>query len=267
MPKNKHRPLSTSEDDDTTDLRPSSSTSAAGMMAGPLDSYSTPSGSILPLKRSTIMIISLVLILTIIPTVILSNPTSNLSSQPQPQPVKIAYGSCTSYSMESLPLLSLITRTNPTHFIWLGDVLYLDDPITDCNSPTYLESCGCQNTDFIRIPPHSCYSGDAEHARFMWEFFRETEWVNHFVEYFKSIKKTEEDYRMIGVYDDHDFGWNNGNRRMPEKQIFKEMFLDFLDVPNDSIRRRHLEGVQDHVVISDDIEVRSREERSDEIPT
>lgn len=72
---------------------------------------------------------------------------------------------------------------------------------------------------------------------------------------------------MIGVYDDHDFGWNNGNRRMPEKQMFKEMFLDFLDVPNDSIRRRHLEGVQDHVVISDDIEVRSREERSDELPT
>ncbi|GMH91083.1 hypothetical protein TL16_g11955 [Triparma laevis f. inornata] len=208
------------------------------------------------------MIASFIFIVLLIPIVILSNPTTRLSqAQDSSLPVKISYGSCTSYSMEQLPLLSRITSSSPDYFIWLGDVIYLDDPVTDCESPTWIEDCGCSNTDFIRIPPHSCYSGDAEHARTMWEFFRDSPDVNAFVNYFQGIKTHESDYRMIGTYDDHDFGWNNGNRRMPEKQMFKEMFLDFLDVPNDSKRRRTLEGVQEHLKISDDIELWLLDER------
>jgi hypothetical protein len=121
--------------------------------------------------------------------------------------------------MEELPLLAKITATNPDYFIWLGDVIYLDDPVTDCQSPSWVEDCGCSNDDFMRIPPHSCYSGDSNHARLMWEYFSATEWVNNFVAYFAAKGPDNLDNnRMIGTYDDHDFGWNNANRRMPEKQ-------------------------------------------------
>jgi hypothetical protein len=47
----------------------------------------------------------------------------------------------------------------------------------------------------------------------------------------------------MGVYDDHDFGWNNGNGRLPHKSEFKEMFLDAVGEPHDSPRRGATRGL------------------------
>jgi hypothetical protein len=45
---------------------------------------------------------------------------------------------------------------------------------------------------------------------------------------------------VIGTYDDHDSGWNNGDSRTPRKAAFKEMFLDAIGEPRDSPRHaRH----------------------------
>eukprot|EP00953_Heterococcus_sp_UTEX-ZZ885_P040237 20579-Heterococcus_DN1.PRE.2 len=41
---------------------------------------------------------------------------------------------------------------------------------------------------------------------------------------------------VIGTYDDHDSGWNNGDSRTPRKAAFKEMFLDAIGEPRDSPR-------------------------------
>jgi alkaline phosphatase D len=47
---------------------------------------------------------------------------------------------------------------------------------------------------------------------------------------------------ILGVYDDHDFGWNNGNRRLPHKDVYKNMYLDAIGEPQGSPRRGALRG-------------------------
>lgn len=42
---------------------------------------------------------------------------------------------------------------------------------------------------------------------------------------------------MIGVWDDHDFGTNDGGRLFEHKKRNRVAFLDFLDEPADSERR------------------------------
>jgi hypothetical protein len=49
---------------------------------------------------------------------------------------------------------------------------------------------------------------------------------------------------VLGTYDDHDFTWNNGNGRLPHKQLAKQVFLDALGVPADSPRRLWGRGIE-----------------------
>lgn len=35
---------------------------------------------------------------------------------------------------------------------------------------------------------------------------------------------------ISGIWDDHDFGLNDGGKNMPEKEMNQELFLDFLGV-------------------------------------
>ena len=48
--------------------------------------------------------------------------------------------------------------------------------------------------------------------------------------------------RVIGVWDDHDFGDNNLDGNAPHKEIRQRIILDFLDEPSDS-ERRSREGI------------------------
>ncbi len=47
---------------------------------------------------------------------------------------------------------------------------------------------------------------------------------------------------VIGTWDDHDYGVNDGGKEFVMKKQSKELMLDFLDVPNDADVRKH-EGV------------------------
>lgn len=49
---------------------------------------------------------------------------------------------------------------------------------------------------------------------------------------------------VLGVYDDHDYGINNFNRRLPNKHAMKQIFLDALGVPATSPRRAAQQGIQ-----------------------
>ena len=42
---------------------------------------------------------------------------------------------------------------------------------------------------------------------------------------------------MIGVWDDHDYGVNDGDATYPQKVLQKQIFLDYMDEPKDSERR------------------------------
>lgn len=47
---------------------------------------------------------------------------------------------------------------------------------------------------------------------------------------------------IIGTWDDHDYGLNDGGADYPEKEISKQLFLNFMDVPATDARR-HRPGV------------------------
>lgn len=44
--------------------------------------------------------------------------------------------------------------------------------------------------------------------------------------------------KILGTWDDHDYGLNDGDRRFVHKRESQELFLDFLDEPRDSPRRK-----------------------------
>ena len=43
--------------------------------------------------------------------------------------------------------------------------------------------------------------------------------------------------KVVGVWDDHDYGINDGGEEFPLKHETREMFLDFIGEPADSERR------------------------------
>ena len=70
--------------------------------------------------------------------------------------------------------------------------------------------------------------------------------------------------QVIGVWDDHDYGINDGTKHFPLKHEVREMYLDFLEEPKDSARRldsdspihqdymiRHHNGFRAHIILLD----------------
>lgn len=59
---------------------------------------------------------------------------------------------------------------------------------------------------------------------------------------------------VIGVWDDHDYGCNNGDSRFVKKEQMRDIFLDFLGEPQDSERRleRNTGIFQDYIINSTD---------------
>ena len=46
---------------------------------------------------------------------------------------------------------------------------------------------------------------------------------------------------MIGVWDDHDYGTNDGDKTFKRKFVTRDIFLDFIGEPKDSERRMEKE--------------------------
>lgn len=55
-------------------------------------------------------------------------------------------------------------------------------------------------------------------------------------------RRLREETRVIGTWDDHDYGANDAGRSYPKRDSSQQLFLDFLDVPDDDPRRQR-EGV------------------------
>jgi len=54
-------------------------------------------------------------------------------------------------------------------------------------------------------------------------------------DYKQLIKQTN----VIGIWDDHDYGFNDGGKNWPVKDLKKEVMFDFLNEPENSPRRAH----------------------------
>ncbi len=61
------------------------------------------------------------------------------------------------------------------------------------------------------------------------------------------FKKLRASCPLLGTWDDHDYGGNDVGEEYPKKKESQQAFLDFLQVPKDSPRRKQ-EGVYDAVV-------------------
>jgi len=48
----------------------------------------------------------------------------------------------------------------------------------------------------------------------------------------------EKSVPTIGVWDDHDYGFNDANGNFLEKNLSKLLYLNFIGEPKDSLRRR-----------------------------
>ena len=173
----------------------------------------------------------------------------------------LAFGSCTSYDLREWSIFTdAIVPLMPDAWIWAGDFVYLDDPDMDCNSvdfavtklPTWQTTCNCSGS-WLTTPPFSCHAGDVEYIRNRWQWALNNAPYNAFLDYMCPMARTLGLFPppgtnnkvckpLIGMYDDHDFGWNNGNRRLPHKDTFKNMFLDAIGESQHSPRRGPLRG-------------------------
>lgn len=142
---------------------------------------------------------------------------------------KIAFGSCNKHQkMNATSIWTSIERTNPNAFIWLGDAVYADTRIT-----------------FEKRK----YFGEKFHA----EAYAA---VKRFPAYERLAKKA----RILGTWDDHDYGMNNAGKHWEHKETAKELFLDFLDEGKETERRLERDGVyESYSVYEDDEAKRGRE--------
>lgn len=56
------------------------------------------------------------------------------------------------------------------------------------------------------------------------------------------FQKLRASTRVVSIWDDHDYGWNDAGKEYEFKAESKEIFMDFWQVPDDSARRQH-EGI------------------------
>ncbi len=126
-----------------------------------------------------------------------------------------AFGSCyNGFLRQRMDIFNTLLEIKPDLFIFNGDTTYLDD------------------LDYhliFNIPPE--FNQTRSQIRFDDTFHNEF--------YSKFRKETP----IIGVWDDHDYGYNNADYSFIFKNITKQMFLDFLEYPNDHPKRKDNKGL------------------------
>eukprot|EP01083_Nonionella_stella_P208779 757426_1 len=144
---------------------------------------------------------------------------------------RILFGSC-SRSYLPQPLWPSIISRNPDVWIWSGDIVYHDRP--------YVNRLGSL---FGLMLPQFVY-----HNTFMWIFgatalnhpeyyaYNFQHHLNH-PGYKQLLTNNTTCTKIIGIWDDHDYGEDDGDHTNPNKHEAKQALLSFLSVPNDDPRR------------------------------
>ncbi|XP_046846243.1 uncharacterized protein LOC124439979 isoform X2 [Xenia sp. Carnegie-2017] len=127
---------------------------------------------------------------------------------------RIAFGSCMNGMFSGLkwhqqpqPIWKQILQQNPDLWIWLGDAVYGDTrvlPLVWTPSPLAL----------------------------MAKYYRRQKNHPDYQEFLKS------NISILGVWDDHDFGMNDGGINFWNRLQTQDLYFDFLDEPLNSIRRQ-----------------------------
>ena len=97
--------------------------------------------------------------------------------------IELAWGSCYGMKTHTSDIFETISRNRPDVFVWLGDVAYTDHPL-------HFAPMG---VDYIQ---------------------ERLDQTRNALGYSKLAEGT----KIVGVWDDHDFGTNDGGRHFPHKQ-------------------------------------------------
>ena len=148
--------------------------------------------------------------------------------------LRLAFGSCNK-QFEDQSFWKTIQDRRPDSFLWLGDVVYADDrqthlgPYLTPSSKKQLAGDG-HTSSCIRYP-YVCFNGSTpEHLRGL---------LGHLAAdtHYRGLRESLA-VPPFGIWDDHDMGLNDGDRRYVHRDVNQRIFLDFLGEKADSPRRR-----------------------------
>ena len=111
---------------------------------------------------------------------------------------RIAFGSCNKHDQPQ-PLWDAILQNRPALFIWAGDIVYNDTEDMSVMQANYQEQ--------KRQPGY------------------------------QRLRESLLPGRVIGIWDDHDYGADDAGYLYSERDASQKQLLDFLDEPGDSVRR------------------------------
>jgi alkaline phosphatase D len=136
---------------------------------------------------------------------------------------RIAFGSCTR-QMQDAPLLNTVVAAQPDLFLMIGDVIYPD--IND-EATALIDPWPNENTVERISQVYAQMAAKSE---------------------YQNLKKS---IPIMAVWDDHDYGINDGSSNFSLKDHSQQLFLDFFDEPANSERRR-TPGIYDAKIFGPD---------------
>jgi alkaline phosphatase D len=130
---------------------------------------------------------------------------------PEPNTVlrRIAFGSCNS-PLDATPIWASVINTSPDLWIWLGDTVYADVPRP--TGPT----------------PEARAREVLDRMVFLYDRQRSL----------PEYQRLRGSTRVLGTWDDHDYGINDAGADFVGRDEAQRHFLDFYDEPADSPRRK-----------------------------
>jgi len=160
--------------------------------------------------------LSLILLLTIFSQVINANVSANIIPVKNESNIIFSFGSCNKFKANPNPeIFYNISEQNPDVWTWVGDIAYL---------PAKVNMAGVEK-GFNDVKSGAYYT----HLR----------------------GKTT----VIGTWDDHDYGENDGDKHYKDKEQVKQLYLDFFDEPKESPRRSR-DGVYESYYLGNEKKVK-----------
>ncbi|XP_057503377.1 uncharacterized protein LOC130786932 [Actinidia eriantha] len=138
----------------------------------------------------------------------------------EPLVYRIAFGSCANQSAPQ-PIWNAITDFDPQIFIWMGDNIY-----GDIRRPMKLFGKERTIGPWKNVPR---FIPSSEHEmQVRYDKAKSNYGYSHL----------RENAKVIGTWDDHDYGLNDAGKEFGGKVTSQRLLLDFLDEPQDSSRRK-----------------------------
>ena len=133
----------------------------------------------------------------------------------KPYNYRMSFGSCFRHQIHKKDsgILDRIRDDKPDSYVWLGDFAYLD---------------------IIKLFPITKFFYNTPEV--IKEKFEDSYNDPHYERLRKSTK-------IYGIWDDHDSGINNSDKDNERKEEIRQLFLDYMDEPKDSLRRTRKGGM------------------------